>query len=184
MGGDLQTADGPIADVLQAFASAGNGLSENPITSREQFILNEEGFFKRPEKDSEGVLTIGPGLSLEEERIRSQIPADVLAGDRDFTEEEALPIFRQEMETAQETLVDFIGEHALGKLNEDQTTALLSLSFNLGANKLGEFEQLQRALILGFEGTAADEAFGEGKSKRQGQLKARSKRELNLFLGQ
>ena len=185
MGGDLQTADvGQVASVTEAFQGAGQGLPANPISGREQFILNEEGFFLRPKDDSKGVLTLGPGLNLEEESIRSQIPEEVLAGKRDFTMEEALPIFRQRMVIAKEDLVEFVGEHALSKLNDDQMTSMLSLSYNLGINKLWKFEKLQRALIFGLEDTAADEAFGVGKSDRQGQLKARSEREFNLFAGQ
>jgi GH24 family phage-related lysozyme (muramidase) len=157
-------------------------LAEQSTFNPRKFISDEEGFFKRPTKDSVGVLTLGSGLNLEEKSIRDRIPQDVLDGKRDFTQKENDIIFNERLEIAEEDAMDFAGgEEIYEGLSEKQQTALISVSLNLGKTRLNKFEKMRDALRAGDMQGAVREL---NDSKRAKQLPNRTKRESQLLLGE
>lgn len=109
--------------------------------SIEDYIKSNEGFRKYPYKDSEGHLTIGYGINLEE----------------GIEEEVASFWISKRVQIAMEELNDIIPLNLLRTPTNNRLYAMTDMMYNLGKTKFLTFKKMIQAIKDGNWNKAADE---------------------------
>jgi len=105
-------------------------------------ILEHEGSNKKngyhiPYKDTAGLWTIGYGHMVTKDEMKDFDP------NRKYTEDEAIEIFKQDVNIAIDGARVFIDEHSI---SEDAFIIIVELSFWIGLPRLLGFKKLRKAL--------------------------------------
>ena len=132
-------------------------------------ILEHEGSNKKngyhiPYKDTAGLWTIGYGHMVTKDEMESFDP------NRKYSEDEAIEIFKQDVNIAIDGARVFIDEHSI---SEDAFLVIVELSFWIGLPRLLGFKKARKALQENDYLTCADELLDSklGKSKVRGIVK-------------
>jgi len=132
-------------------------------------ILEHEGSKKKngyhiPYKDTAGLWTIGYGHLVTKDELKDFDP------NRKYSEDEAIEIFKQDVNIAIDGARIFIDEHSI---SEDAFLVIVELSFWIGLPRLLGFKKARKALKENDYLTCADELLDSklGKSKVRGIVK-------------
>ena len=132
-------------------------------------ILKHEGSNKKngyhiPYKDTAGLWTIGYGHMVTKDEMDSFEP------NRKYTEDEAIEIFKQDINIAIDGARVFIDEHSIP---EDAFLVIVELSFWIGLPRLLGFKRARKALEEKDFVTCADELLDSklGRSPVKGIVK-------------
>jgi GH24 family phage-related lysozyme (muramidase) len=132
-------------------------------------ILKHEGSNKKngyhiPYKDTAGLWTIGYGHMVTKDEMDSFDP------NRKYTEDEAIEIFKQDINVAIDGARVFIDEHSIP---EDAFLVIVELSFWIGLPRLLGFKKARKALEEKDFLTCADELLDSklGRSPVKGIVK-------------
>ena len=132
-------------------------------------ILKHEGSNKKngyhiPYKDTAGLWTIGYGHMVTKDEMDSFDP------NRKYTEDEAIEIFKQDVNVAIDGARVFIDEHSIP---EDAFLVIVELSFWIGLPRLLGFKKSRKALEEKDFVTCADELLDSklGRSPVKGIVK-------------
>jgi len=132
-------------------------------------ILKHEGSNKKngyhiPYKDTAGLWTIGYGHMVTKDEMDSFDP------NRKYTEDEAIEIFKQDINIAIDGARVFIDEHSIP---EDAFLVIVELSFWIGLPRLLGFKRARKALEEKDFVTCADELLDSklGRSPVKGIVK-------------
>ena len=132
-------------------------------------ILKHEGSNKKngyhiPYKDTAGLWTIGYGHMVTKDEMDSFDP------NRKYTEDEAIEIFKQDINVAIDGARVFIDEHSIP---EDAFLVIVELSFWIGLPRLLGFKKARKALEEKDFVTCADELLDSklGRSPVKGIVK-------------
>ena len=132
-------------------------------------ILEHEGSNKKngyhiPYKDTAGLWTICYGHLVTKDEMESFDP------NRKYSEDEAIEIFKQDVNIAIDGARVFIDEHSI---SEDAFLVIVELSFWIGLPRLLGFKKARKALQENDYLTCADELLDSklGKSKVRGIVK-------------
>jgi len=151
-----------------------------PITApTDTYIKGNEGYSSKTYLDSLGKRTTGYGFNLEEPMIRRFVHADVLAGKRDLTKQEADDIYMNKvMPIVTTDARNFAGKEVFDALSPARKMVLLDLSYNLGGPNLGTFKKMQASIKKGDYTTAAQELL---RSKYAKQVPERALRNAKIL---
>ena len=138
-----------------------------------------EGFRGQVYQDTEGNPTIGYGFNLNDPAMRSMVPAEVIAGRRTLTPQEAEQIFLVRYEQAAQDAWGYLGE-TMNTLDPQRQAILVDMAYNLGPNKLAGFKKMREAIIAGDYPRAASEMKDSDWYKQVGN---RSKHHVLKFGG-
>ena len=132
-------------------------------------ILEHEGSNKKnvyhiPYKDTAGLWTICYGHLVTKDELKDFDP------NRKYSEDEAIEIFKQDVNIAIDGARIFIDEHSI---SEDAFLVIVELSFWIGLPRLLGFKKARKALKENDYLTCADELLDSklGKSKVRGIVK-------------
>lgn len=132
-------------------------------------ILEHEGSNKKngyhiPYKDTAGLWTIGYGHMVTKDEMKDFDP------NRKYSEDEAIEIFKKDVNIAIDGARVFIDEHSI---SEEAFLVIVELSFWIGLPRLLGFKKARKALQENDYLTCADELFDSklGKSKVRGIVK-------------
>lgn len=132
-------------------------------------ILEHEGSNKKngyhiPYKDTAGLWTIGYGHLVTKDELKDFDP------NRKYSEDEAIEIFKQDVNIAIDGARVFIDEHSI---SEEAFLVIVELSFWIGLPRLLGFKKARKALKENDYLTCADELLDSklGKSEVRGIVK-------------
>lgn len=132
-------------------------------------ILKHEGSNKKngyhiPYKDTAGLWTIGYGHMVTKDEMESFDP------NRKYTEDEAIEIFKRDVNVAIDGARVFIDEHSI---SEEAFLVVVELSFWMGLPRLLKFKKAREALKANDYLTCADELLDSklGRSPVRGIVK-------------
>ncbi len=146
----------------------------SPVFMRklQEDLLREEGTRSKAYLDTEGVLTTGKGINVEEYfrrtgvRLASKVGDEASQEDLDEAERDSLEV---SINDARTFLFNF------DELDPVRKRAVIKMSYQLGATRLKGFLKFQEAMEKGDFESAADEVM-DSKMARTPALKARSQR--------
>jgi len=132
-------------------------------------ILEHEGSNKKngyhiPYKDTAGLWTIGYGHLVTKDELKDFDP------NRKYSEDEAIEIFKQDVNIAIDGARVFIDEHSI---SEEAFLVIVELSFWIGLPRLLGFKRMRKALQENDYVTASEEMLDSklGRSEVRGIVK-------------
>jgi lysozyme len=128
-----------------------------------------EGFRSSAYLDTRGNPTIGYGFNLNDANIRSMVPAEVIAGKRQLSQQEADRIFMIRYNQAALDALRYIGYDTMKKLDPQRQAILVDMAYNMGSNKLAEFKKMKAAIQSGDYQRAALEMKDSNWYKQTGR---------------
>ena len=127
-----------------------------------------EGFRDKTYIDTKGNPTIGYGFNLNDKNMRSMVPADVLAGARPLSQDEADKIFLVRYNQAARDAFGYLGSENMAKLDPQRQAIIVDMAYNLGPNKLAGFKGVKKAIEQGDYTRAASEMMDSNWYKQTG----------------
>lgn len=155
-----------------------------PTSSLAEYVAKNEGFGKKGKPgqiyvDTMGKRTVGYGFNIDDPYIRSQIPADIVAGKRPMQEAEAMPLLQKFINNAQKDAISLVGEDVFNNLSDSQKIALTDVVYNLGKGKASGFKKTIGAIKAGDFNTAGMELLDSDYAKQVGDRALRNSRMLS-----
>ena len=127
-----------------------------------------EGFVPNVYLDDKKNPTVGYGFNLNDKNMRSMVPADVIAGQRPLSQEEADKIFLVRYNQAARDAFNYLGSENMAKLDPQRQAIIVDMAYNMGPNKLSGFKKLKKAIVEGDNQRAASEMMNSDWYKQTG----------------